>query len=314
MSAAPEQCPLRLGVDGGATRARVVAVERGARTWRAGALLAQLEWPPRGASERAAHGARCAELLAEALARATRGAPLDLALCMPGRKTRDGRGIAAANHGPLAEDFLDRLERELTRRDVRLAARPSRLFGDGLAAAAGELYALGGALVGVRHGYYVGAGTGLGEAWVLGRELVPLDWVEEWSPKAHVLRASSGESFEAELSAGALERRAGPGERLSVRRARGDRAVREVMERMLAALAELLALRVEALARSPLGALPLERVVLGQRFADLIEPSGLFALRRELARRVAAPPRLVVSHFRAAAAVGCHVLEERLRS
>ncbi|MBI5433110.1 MAG: hypothetical protein HZA52_09800, partial [Planctomycetes bacterium] len=211
--ASVEKARLRtLGVDGGATHARIVEVERGETTWRAGFELARLAWPARdpaaNAAERERHGARCVVELAGALASHARGEPLALALCMPGQKTDDERGIAFANHGPVARDFLDALERELLARDVALAPAPTRLFSDGRAAAAGELRALGGALVGVRQGYYLGAGTGLAECLVLGGEPIPLDWAAAWFPKAFTLRAESGETFEEELSAAALARRA----------------------------------------------------------------------------------------------------------
>lgn len=308
-----------LGVDGGATYARIVEVERGEATWRAGCELARLAWPARdpaaNAAERERHGASCVVELASALAEHARGEPLALALCMPGKKTDDERGIVAANHGPVARDFLDALERELAAHDVALERAPTRLFSDGRAAAAGELRALGGALVGARQAYYLGAGTGLGECLVLGGELVPLDWADAWFPKAFALRAASGETFEEELSAAALARRAGPGGFVETRRAAGDPAALEVSRRFVHALAEFLALRVESLAHSPLGTLVFERVVLGQRFADLVDAERLLALRLALRERLGErTPALVVSHLAGSAAVGAHVLEESLRS
>lgn len=300
-----------IGVDGGATYARLHAVARGAAVWHVDTELASFAWPvpdELGAHE---HGGRCAARLAEALANAAAGAPLSFALCMPGKKTADGRGIERANHGPIAPDFLERLERELAAREVALAERPSRLHSDGLAAAAGELHARGGNLVGARHAYYAGSGTGLAEALVIGGEPVPLDWAESWCPKAFALTASTGETFEAELSAASLSARSGSSDFLEIARAAGEPGALETTRRMVGALAELILLRVRAFATSPLGALPLERIVLGQRFAELVDAPTLRRLERELALRTNDPPLVVVSHFRAAAAVGCHVLEER---
>ncbi|MCC6408203.1 MAG: ROK family protein [Planctomycetes bacterium] len=319
MPLAPPRSVRTLGVDGGATHARVVAVERGEAVWRAGAELARLAWPSRAAAEFRGtlerHGERCVDELASALAEHARGEPLALALCMPGKKTDDERGIVAANRGPVAPDFLERLLGALAERDVRVERAPTRLFSDGRAAAAGELRALGGALVGARQAYYLGAGTGLGECLVLGGELVPLDWAAAWFPKAFALRAASGETFEEELSAAALARRAGLGGFVETRRAAGDPAALEVSRRFVHALAEFLALRVESLAHSPLGALVFERVVLGQRFADLVDAERLFALRLALRERLGErTPALVVSHLAGSAAVGAHVLEESLRS
>lgn len=315
-----------IGVDGGATHARLHAVVRGAAVWRVEGELARLTWPVRDGSSAHEHGGRCAARLADALANAVAGAlgtpvtpgtvnpsgaPLALALCMPGKKTADGRGIERANHGPVAPDFLDRLERELAAREVLLAERPSRLHSDGLAAVAGELHARGGNLVGARHAYYAGSGTGLAEALVLGGEPVPLDWTESWCRKGFALTASTGESFEEELSAAALAKRLGGSEFLERARAAGDPAALEVSRRMVGVLAELIVRRSEEFSASPLGALPLERVVLGQRFAELVDAPTLRRLERELAERLTQPPLVVVSHFHAAAAVGCHVLEER---
>ncbi|MCE9592552.1 MAG: hypothetical protein K8S98_00025 [Planctomycetes bacterium] len=301
-----------LGVDGGATHVRLWSLARDASGWRAEQQLARFAWPSREAAEaREHHGARCVVELADALAQAASGEPVALALCMPGRKTDDRRGIAESNHGPVAADFLGSLEHELAERGVRIARRPTRLFGDGHAATAGEFRGADGALVGVRNGYYLGAGTGLAEGLVLGREVIALDWIDAWFPKAWTLRAGSGETFEAELSGLGIARRAGPGPFVERRRAAGDRAALEVLDRAARALGELVACRVATLASSPLGAIALDRVVLGQHFVELVDARFLDVATRELRPP---QPAFVVSRLPAAAALGAHLLEESDRS
>jgi hypothetical protein len=107
-----------------------------------------------------------------------------LGLAMPGLKTADGRGLAFARNGPRIPEFAERLTELLVCEGVELAAPIGELLGDGWCAGVGETWGEGGALHGWRTAYYLGGGTGLAEALVLGGELVPLLDVGEWFPPA----------------------------------------------------------------------------------------------------------------------------------
>jgi len=285
-----------VGVDGGATSARACRVERtpaGLRVLAASPtrvhplspgfvpVLREAAHSPRALREHQLARAWSASLAEAALDVLGQG-PLVLGVAMPGLKTADGRGLAWLANGPRAPDFLDQLEACLAPRVEAWAAPAQGLFSDAVAAAEGERAAVGGRLVGVRHGWYLGGGTGVGEAAVLEGRALALDDPRLGWPRAWELDAG-GATFEARLSmAGLVERCGGFPE------ARPDDArVREVLAAAARDLALLLERRAADWRAAGLG--ELERVVVGQRLGALLaDPRGArFAadLERELAAR-----------------------------
>jgi len=118
------------------------------------------------------------------IARARGAARVLVGVAMPGLKTADARGIAFARHGPRCEEFLDTLEVLLRSEGLEFAAPIRRLESDGACAGVGEEYAADGALRGAECAYYLGGGTGLAEALKLRDELVALEHIEAWFPRA----------------------------------------------------------------------------------------------------------------------------------
>ena len=218
-----------------------------------------------------------------------------LGLAMPGLKTADGRGLAFARNGPRIPEFAERLTELLVCEGVELAAPIGELLGDGWCAGVGETWGEGGALHGWRTAYYLGGGTGLAEALVLGGELVPLLDVGEWFPPAwRCLVADS--RVEDLLSARAINQRwaerAGFETPLERGRFPEDHVLRdfraqELLDGVGRTLAEFVSRRALLLAQHSAdepehpGPHVLERIVLGQRLGELFaDPRTHEHLRR----------------------------------
>ena len=307
--------PLLIGVDGGSSGVRAVAVRVVEREpGEVGALeqehydepsgpgryeprsltdqRAEQRAPALGALERevgrlrVAAAARCIARVA-----AARGARrVRVGMALPGIKTADGRGTCVVKNGPRVPDFSARLEAEL----VGLGLEPSEglgpLYSDGTCAGHGEHLAQGGALRGLDCGYYLGGGTGLSEVLLLDGEVVGLDAVADWFPRAVDLDLDCGSNFEQALSPAAFN---------AGWRARAGRGARELPEEHLDSdvlavaalthvgtqLGRLVHLRLTALAARGYRA---ERVVVGQRLARLLaDPRTEFFLRRTAERELA---------------------------
>ena len=218
---------------------------------------------------------------ADAVARVAEreGAPaVRLGVCMPGVPTPDGRGIRAMRNGPRLPRFLARLEECLAVRGVALAGRPERLWSDGEAAVAGEEHGVDGALRGVRTALVIGCGTGVAEGWKLAGRCLARDAAASRFTPAWEL-AAEGRPFEDVISMRAMNaeyRRRAPAatgfpEAAAVR---GDALARALLVETADAFAQLLYLRMAALAESEPGAI-LERIVVGQRSARLLADPAL---------------------------------------
>jgi hypothetical protein len=226
---------LAIGVDGGASGVRALAIralddgslvaagERAERRHapfeplppaaRAGAPAAHTPRPGAlGASEREAAAERV-RATADAIVEAAAGARgVVLALCWPGIKSADGRGVIAARHAPRDPGLLDALERELAARGLELARPIPPLKSDGVAGALGEVHAAQGALRGARCALYLAGGTGLAEAVLLdGRVRAPDELVPPLLKAWEMARGDA--TFEDVLSPGGWERRARAGAR-----------------------------------------------------------------------------------------------------
>ncbi len=215
------------------------------------------------------------------LARARGAARVLVGVAMPGVKTVDERGIAFARHGPRAPQFLERLETLLRSEGLELAAPFVRLYGDGWCAGLGEEHAEAGLLRGVECAYYLGGGTGLAEALKLRGELVALESVATWFPKAWQMSdPDAWQSYDDVLSARGINARwaqfepeqpAHPEDCVE-----SSPTARKLFEQTGAALARLVVERVIALrARGPLeenwpGPHELGRVVVGLRLGRLL--------------------------------------------
>src|SRR5262245_9793276 len=95
-----------------------------------------------------------------------------IGVCLPGLKTKDGRGVAVMRNGPRLPDFLDVLERRLIQGGLVLSCPIPPLLSDGDACTLGEETDAHGLLRGVSNAYYLGGGTGLAEGLKLAGEMV----------------------------------------------------------------------------------------------------------------------------------------------
>jgi len=301
---------LLVGVDGGATGVRAHEIEivragtelqlrRGSHARSEDHLIvpgfhplppaeqrAQLDDPQLSVAE-VAQGERWLNATARCIVRVLRARNCRRALigmAMPGLKSADGRGITVMHHGPRIPDFCGGIERRLGARGLELMAPIGRLWGDGECSGIGERYAGSGNLRGVRNGYYIGGGTGLAEALLLEDEVVALDRVESWFPKAHSMLDTLDETFEEELSMFAINARYAAAVGAEMPLVRGsfpeDRAPDDAeagahLRRAGHALARLIARRLVTLeARSSRadefpGPIHVERIVVGARLGLL---------------------------------------------
>ena len=257
----------------------------------------------------------------EVCAREARGGRARLALCAAGRPGRDGRGLAVVRHGPRDPRLLDRVEEGLAVTGLVGGTGPAEIHSDGTAAGWGEEWAVDGAFAGVANAYLVGCGTGVAEALKVDGQLLepsafPGDWRAPWEADA------DGGCAEDRVSMAVLARRwrelaPDASEPFPEAAARSGSAL---AAGVLADTAEDLARFIAArIAHLDACGVRLQRVVLGQRAADLFADA---ALRRSFADPLveclsvapsAVPARelVVASRLRAAPALGAVALTRR---
>lgn len=245
------------------------------------------------------------ELQGELLIEATARAILDVSaqagerrvvigMCMPGLKTADKRGIAVLKNGPRMPRFAEELERELVTEGLELERPIVELHSDGEACAMGEECDVQGLLRDVEDAYYLGAGTGLAEAFKLAGAIVGMDALKGTLPKAWQMESSLGVGFEELLSMRGVNARyaelAGRDEpqqedEFPERRApEGDVHAQRALGDAAQALAELVFARLVAVhagkapgtrGRHPVAGTLLERVVVGQHLGRLFANAEL---------------------------------------
>jgi len=243
-------------------------------------------------------------------------------VCMPGLKTKDGRGIAVIRNGPRIPDFLDRLEALLSAGGLSLARSIGRLSSDGEACAYGEDRSAQGSLRGVPSAYYIGGGTGIAEALKVDGKILALDGLKRFLRKAWQMESAGGKNLEdllsphgmnAAYSQIARKRLPLTAEDLPEKRAaQGDQGAAAILRRAGEALAELVLDRMLMLrhgtaepppdrprtgaasrgARIPPNTI-LGRIVVGQRLGVILADPALHAFFRDpaeeaLARRIIA--------------------------
>ena len=223
---------LLIGLDGGATEAKAHAVARaevdatttfsllpasaarayprieGFEPLPVGEQLAQRSaGQPRLADAEIRQGALWTQAAADAIAEvaAALGARrIRVGAGMPGLKTPDGRGIDALNNGPRIPDYLEQLERGLSRAGLPLAEPIARLGSDADYCGLGEEHGAAGLFRDTRHAYYVGCGTGIADALKLRGALVPFDAAKGWIQKSWQMASSLGPTYERLVSARSL--------------------------------------------------------------------------------------------------------------
>lgn len=327
--AVQSETPLLIGVDGGATQVRAHAIEavggdlttafqRAAFTYE---VLPGFEPAPLDQQIAECEGDRvrvgdlereqgerwidaCAHAIESVAAGAGR-ARVVVGMCMPGLKTRAGRGIDAMRNGPRVPDFLDRLEGRIARAGIVLATPIARLESDGDACGHGEEASPDGSFRGVANAYYVGGGTGLAECFKLEGRVTSLDELDGAVTKAWAMKSSIRRSYEDHISVRGIDARwtelgGAGGVRPEEALPRGDLAAIQAFSECVVMLDELLRARIASLER--LGSSPLERFVVGQRLGVLLASPGLSMLRASAER--ACPIDLCFSTLQAAPAIG----------
>jgi hypothetical protein len=226
-------------------------------------------------------------------------------LCMPGLKTRDGRGIDVLRNGPRMPDFLDRLEPRMARAGFVLAAPIARIASDGDACGHGEEVGPTGGFRGVANAWYVGGGTGLAECFKIEGRITGLDELQGKVEKGWAMTSSMGRSYEEHISVRGINARyvelgGAAGEKPEMLWVQRDPAAVQAYSECVVMLDELLAKRLEELERAGLKA-P-ERLVVGQRLGALLASPELGTLRAFAER--SCPIAMHVSTLRAAPAIG----------
>ncbi len=204
---------LAIGVDGGASGVRALAVRRGDDGLLAAAGgIARRDHVPFDAAdivsqraeaddprhdEREIGAARerriaTVEVVEEAAGDARLVA---LGLCWPGLKTRDGRGVLIMRNGPRDPRLLDDIQRDLRERGFELARPMPRLGSDGVAGAMGERWSNTGLLRDARNALYFAGGSGLAEAVVVDGRVLALDELLQPLPKAFELPYRSSQPW-----------------------------------------------------------------------------------------------------------------------
>ncbi len=197
---------LAIGVDGGASGVRALAVRRRSDgLFEAAGEIARRDHDPFGADDFIAQRAEAADprladveidasrervrATAQVIALAAGGRrSIALGICWPGQKSADGRGIVVMRNGPRDPSFLDHLETELAARGLELAAPIPRLASDGVTGALGERWSVAGGLRDVENALYFAGGSGLAEALLVAGRVRALDEIEPPLPKAFALR------------------------------------------------------------------------------------------------------------------------------
>ena len=236
----------------------------------------------------------------------TSGLRVRIGACAPGLKSADGRSLEVVKNGPRIAGFVGRLEARLARVGLVPEAPIPALLSDGVAAGLGEQATAEGGFAPVRSAYYLGGGTGLAECCLLEGRVVSMDELSGTCEKAWALASSSGEDYEAHLSArGLVDRyvafggRAGTFPEEAARA--GEPAALRVFEECARMFAELVDRRVNEL--SSARGVQLERVVVGARLGVLFGDPALEACLRRPAERATRIP-VFVSALREAPAIG----------
>jgi predicted NBD/HSP70 family sugar kinase len=245
-----------------------------------------------------------------------------IGVCMPGLKTKDGRGIAVIRNGPRIPDYLDRLQTMLTAAGLELSRPVAQLSSDGEACAYGEEVNAQGSLKGIACAYYIGGGTGIAEALKVDGRILGLDALRGFLRKAWQMESSGGRILEDQLSPRGMNAAYAQAARRKLplgaddfperRAAQGDDHAARVLRSAAEALAELVVDRMLALrhgfrepdgdeergsagrakARIPPSTI-LGRVVIGQRLGVILADPELHPYFRDpcgeaLARRIVA--------------------------
>ncbi|MCF7807148.1 MAG: hypothetical protein K9M49_06200 [Candidatus Marinimicrobia bacterium] len=222
---------------------------------------------------------------------------------LPGLKTKDKRGISAMANGPRMPQFLGQLEKQLKKEGFKNLNRIHAIGSDADYCGLGERWGDHGGMRGVNSAYYFGGGTGIADAMLLDKAIVPFDECKQWIGKTWEMKATEKETYENLLSAKGIQTRYAhltgtTQEQLQLnevypwqifeRALGGEEAAAEIVEETAQALADLLYHRIRTLAvgapethfldkkrvleteHDHLGKV-FERIVIGQRLGDIWE-------------------------------------------
>ncbi len=326
--AVPRETPLLIGVDGGATEVKAHAIVVAADGLVPGAEQAAFRYEqvagfaPIPMSDQLVEreggrvaisalerdqGERWIDALAhaiESVAASAKRADVLVGVCMPGLKSRDGRGIDAMRNGPRVLDLLDRLEARLAHAGLVLAAPITRIASDGDACGHGEEASATGGFRRVRNAYYVGGGTGLAECFKLDGRVTGLDELAGKIEKGWALKSSIRRSYEDHISVRGINARwvelgGDPNSKPESAWPRQIAAIQALSEAVVY-LDEILRARIDALRKAGLPSV--ERFVVGQRLGAILASPELASLRASA--EGACPIEFRISTLRAAPAIG----------
>jgi predicted NBD/HSP70 family sugar kinase len=239
---------------------------------------------------------------------------------LPGLKTPDRRGISAMANGPRMPRFLDKLGSMLAEQGYSTLHRIHALGSDADYCGLGEHWGAAGAMRDVSNAYYLGIGTGVADALLLGGEPVPFDATRDWMAKTWEIMFSDERSYEAMVSAQGIQRRYGDQMGLSLdalnthgvfpwqifeRAVSGEDVARTITGETCEALAQLILHRIVTLARGfgsarlvdsnrrlssehPYIGQVFDRIIIGQRLGDIWQnPDFLSIFRTPVQQRLA---------------------------
>ncbi len=230
-------------------------------------------------------------------------------IAMPGIKTRSGMGMAVVANGPRIPDFCEKLQAQLQERGINFNREFPPLQNDSDMCAVGEEYSRIGTFRGVNNIYYLGGGTGTADAMKLNGELISFDSIKDWIAKSWELGDEKGISLERYSSMRGIQaiyadndgQVDGSPDQILALAILGDQTAKGVLNKVGEKLGELIFERIEtifagwqnrfqfinpqrgALSREhPYRGTLLDRIVLGQRLAELLRADSANIIKKPL--------------------------------
>jgi predicted NBD/HSP70 family sugar kinase len=253
----------------------------------------------------------CAEVIVQ-LANQAKTSSVVVGIGMPGLKTTDRRGIAALANGPRMFAYANEVESLVEKNGINFAYPIAHIGSDADYCGIGEKYARNGSFKTVKDAYYLGGGTGTADALLIDSQLIPFDQTKTWLAKTWEMKNDRDISMEKYASASgiqfiysgysgipvsALNEKNIYSPEIATRAINGESAAQETCTEIANYLSMLLYERISTLyhgssalfsfvnpdrkpldSEHPYKGKCLERIVIGQRLADLLKSRAGFEI------------------------------------